>query len=130
MGSDGGFWEPVASVAQAGVLTLALTIYVAVELWGGLPDGPFGLALVALAVGVAGGVGFAYVDVTLLDVDPLDEYVFLVTLLAIGLVVAEIFSPVGVPTAVTVAVLAFLWTGVIAEFYFSTESRMAAVRPE
>ncbi|AQL43736.1 hypothetical protein BV210_13935 [Halorientalis sp. IM1011] len=130
MGGDGGFWEPVASVAQAGVLTLALTIYVVVELWGGVPDGSIAFALVALVVGVGGGVGFAYIDVIRLDVDPLDEYVFLVTLLAVGLVLAEIGSPVGVPTAVTVAVLAFLWTGVIAQFYFATESRLTAVRPE
>jgi len=130
MGGDGGFWEPAASVAHAGVLTLALTIFVVVELWGGFPGGSIVAALVALVVGVGGGVGFAYLNVAQLDVDPLDEYVFLVTLLAVGLVVAELASPVGVPAAVTVAVLAFLWTGVIAEFYFKTESRLTAVRPE
>ncbi|RXK51589.1 hypothetical protein [Halorientalis pallida] len=131
MGSDGGFWEPVASVAHAGVLTLALTIYVVVELWGGpFPDGPLLASLVALVVGVAVGAAYAYVDTALLATDPLDEYVFLVTLLAVGLAVAGFLSPVGVPGAVSVVVIAFLWSGVIAEFYFETGKRMSSLGTE
>ncbi|SDF56146.1 hypothetical protein [Halorientalis regularis] len=131
MGSDGGFWEPAASVAHAGVLTLALTIYVVVELWGGpFPDGPVALSLASLVVGVTVGATYAYFDTALLATDPLDEYVFLVTLLAVGLAVARFLSPVGVPGAVSVVVLAFLWSGVIAEFYFETEKRLASLGPE
>jgi NhaP-type Na+/H+ and K+/H+ antiporter len=111
MGSDGGFWEPVGSVAQAGVLTLALTIYAVVELWGGpFPDGPLLVSVAALVVGVTLGAAYAYFDTSLLATDPLDEYVFLVTVLAVGLAVASILSPVGVPGAVSVVVLAFLWS--------------------
>mgnify|MGYP006288345945 CR=1 FL=1 len=131
MGGDGGFWEPVGSVAQAGVLTLALTIYVVVELWGGpFPDGPLLVSVAALVVGVAVGAAYAYFDTSLLATDPLDEYVFLVTVLAVGLAVASILSPVGVPGAVSVVVLAFLWSGVIAEFYFETEQRLASLGTE
>ncbi len=131
MGNDGGFWEPVASVVQAGVLTLALTIYVVVDLWGGpFPNGPALASLVALVVGIVGGIGFAYLGTFTLTATPLDEYVFLVTLVAIGLVAAKFLSPVGVPGAVSVVVLAFLWSGVVAEFYFETEARLASVRPE
>ncbi|WP_336002372.1 hypothetical protein [Halorientalis halophila] len=119
MGGREGFWEPFASVAQAGVLTFALTVYVAVELWRGLlPGGSVLAVLLALVVGVGGGVGFAFVGVSRLSADPLDEYVFLVTVVAIGLVAAKIVSPVGVPAGVTVGVLAFLWTGVGAKLYF------------
>ncbi|MFB6084511.1 MAG: hypothetical protein ABEJ94_09725 [Halorientalis sp.] len=131
MGDDEGFWELAASVVQAGILTLALTIYVAVELWGGpVPDGPVVWSLVGLVAGFGAGLGYGYLDASLLTTDPRDEYVFLVTLLAVGLAVASLVSPVGVPAAVTVAVLAFLWTGVVAEYYFETEARLASIRTE
>ncbi|WP_299268965.1 hypothetical protein [Halorientalis sp.] len=131
MGSDGGFWEPVSSVVQAGVLTLALTIYVVVELWPGLfPDGPVVWSLLGVVVGAAAGLGYAYLDTVRLATDPLDEYVFLVTMLAVGLAAARLLSPVGVPASVTVGVVVFLWTGLAAEYYFETEKQLALLRTE
>ncbi|MFB6166082.1 MAG: hypothetical protein ABEJ31_13050 [Haloarculaceae archaeon] len=113
----GGSPSPVATLLLAGALAAAVTIYLVVTTWHGrlpaLPTRP--VLAVSLVVGAVSAVAMLSLGDVSARPTPLEAFAFLVSFVALGVFFGEWFYPGGVPVAIAVGALSFIWVGVVVQ---------------